>query len=358
MAMSEQKQWAKENYRGVEDSLKTPFSPDFEELDEEGIRHDVRQSIKHGFFAAMCSSTGTTLEEKKKFLEIACDESRGRILVGVNAAVGKIEDCLELLAHGEKAGCTHAFVEYPRNLHAESAEEVYRYLRRLTDATRLPIVLYGYHCPALRHLHSSGILLDVFDRLADVPNVVGMKLTQPINVGAAFELCERLGDRILLGPANLELVPILAKHYRVQWVGQWVVESLQSPEKPYLVEFMNLINRRHLDKAMSLYWRMAPAYKYVHRLQESFLARGSHPWAHINYYHWCVGGNGGLPRAAAHPSEDGAILDADGRKEIRECYRKIGIAPVDAPEEEFVAGKANYAKGVRAKQMTKTPMYR
>ena len=96
MAMSEQKQWAKENYKGVENSLKTAFSPDFEEFDEDGIRHDVQQSIKHGFFAAMCSSTYTMLDEKKRFLEIVCDESRGRILVWVNAALSKIEDCLEL----------------------------------------------------------------------------------------------------------------------------------------------------------------------------------------------------------------------------------------------------------------------
>ena len=133
--MSEQKQWARENYKGVEDSLKTAFSPDFEELDEDGIRHDVRQSIRHGFFAAMCSSTDTTVEEKKRFLEIVCDEGRGRILVGVNAAVSKVEDCLALLGHGEKVGCSHAFVEYPRQLRPESEEDVYRYLRRLVDAT-------------------------------------------------------------------------------------------------------------------------------------------------------------------------------------------------------------------------------
>jgi 4-hydroxy-tetrahydrodipicolinate synthase len=78
------KQWARENYKGVEDPLKTPFSLDFEKLDEDSIRFDVRQSIKHGFFSAKCSSTYTTLEEKKRFLEIACDEGRGLILIGAN----------------------------------------------------------------------------------------------------------------------------------------------------------------------------------------------------------------------------------------------------------------------------------
>ena len=52
------------------------------------------------------------------------------------------------------------------------------------------------------------------------------------------------------------------------------------------------------------------------------------------------------------------MLDASGRKEIRDCYQKIGIAPAEEPEEEFVVGKANYAKGIRAKNLTRTPMYR
>src|ERR1043166_7966190 len=140
--MSEQKDWAREKYRGEEDSPKTAFSPAFAEFAEGGTRHDVRESMRHGFFSAMCSSTDATLAEKKRFLEIVCDESRGRILVGVNAALKNPDECLDLLVHGERVGCTHAFIEYPRSLRAESPEDVYGYLRRLIDATRLPIILY------------------------------------------------------------------------------------------------------------------------------------------------------------------------------------------------------------------------
>ncbi|MFT8243453.1 dihydrodipicolinate synthase family protein [Roseomonas sp. BN140053] len=357
MASSEQKQWAREHYKGVEDSLKTAFTPDFSALDEDGIRHDVRNSIRNGFFAAMCSCTYTTMPEKKQFLEIAADEGRGKILIGINAAIHDLEAGIELMQHGEKVGCTHAFIEYPRHLQPESPDEVYRYLRQLTDATRLPIILYGYHAPALRRFHPSGIVMEVLDRLAEVPNVVGMKFTQVINPASAFEMAERLGDRILFGPANLTLVPPLARHHHVQWLGQWVVESLQSPEKPYLTEFMQLVNAGRLEAAMTPYWQMIPAYNYVHELQRSYLLRGSHPWAHINYYHWCVGGNGGLPRGSSKNSDAVAVLDAKGREEIREQYRKIGIPTTEAPEEEFVVGKANYAKGIRMKDLSRTPLY-
>jgi 4-hydroxy-tetrahydrodipicolinate synthase len=71
-----------------------------------------------------------------------------------------------------------------------------------------------------------------------------------------------------------------------------------------------------------------------------------------------VGGNGGLPRGSAQSSEEAATLDASGRKQIQDCYNKIGIATVEEPEEEFVVGKANYAKGIKAKNLTRTPLYR
>ena len=45
---SEAKQWAKEHYGGLCGTLCPSFTPDLMELDEEGIRHDVRHNIING----------------------------------------------------------------------------------------------------------------------------------------------------------------------------------------------------------------------------------------------------------------------------------------------------------------------
>jgi 4-hydroxy-tetrahydrodipicolinate synthase len=45
---SEAKQWAKENYKGLAGVLSPSFTPDLSELDEEGIRYDVRHNIDKG----------------------------------------------------------------------------------------------------------------------------------------------------------------------------------------------------------------------------------------------------------------------------------------------------------------------
>jgi 4-hydroxy-tetrahydrodipicolinate synthase len=358
MAHSPQKEWAREQYRGVEDSLKTAFSPDFSTLDEDGIRHDVRHSIESGFFSGMCSSTHTTLEEKKRFIDIVVDEAGGRMLVGANVNQASLQDRRALLAHAEAAGCSHAFMGLPRDFLADSEDEVYRYFRELADSTRLPLILYGYNAPPLRRFHPSGMPLRLLDRLADIPNVIGMKLTQPIDIGLAFEVAERVGDRLLLGPANLELVPLLAKHYPVQWVGQWVVSAVQSPETPYLVEFMKLIWEHDFERAMKLYWRISPAYKHVHELQKSFLLAGTHPWGHIAFYHWCAGGNGGLPRHSKDKEADAAAaLDAEGRAKILQCYERSGIVTHNDTLDSFVVGRASYARGVRPADLTATPFF-
>ena len=170
-------------------------------------------------------------------------------------------------------------------------------------------------------------------------------------------LCERLSDRLLVGPVNLDFVPILAKHYGVQWSGQWNVESVQTPEKPYAVELMKHLNAGRFDDAMVVYSRLEPALIAFYELQAPLIVNGGHPWSHMKYFQWCGGGNGGLIRDLHEPVEKVPVLDETARKLIRDTYRKVDITPVDAPEEEFLVGKAAYARGMRAADMKETPAY-
>jgi len=48
---SEAKQWAKEHYKGLDGNVSPSFTPDLEQLDEEGIRYDVQLNISRGFFS-------------------------------------------------------------------------------------------------------------------------------------------------------------------------------------------------------------------------------------------------------------------------------------------------------------------
>jgi 4-hydroxy-tetrahydrodipicolinate synthase len=352
---SERKEWGREYLRGMGNALMPSFTPDFQSLDEEGIRQDVRQSIKHGFTSCTVSAVGANAKQRVRMMEIVREESRGKIETAVIVG-GTADAAIESITEAQKMGCSHALVTYPANANPQTEDEVYAHFRKVIDSTSMGILLYGSPENSLRRFHPSGIPLNVYDRLADHPSVIGMKLTHPMSAGTAFEICERLSDRLVMGPVNLDLLPVLAKNYKnVQWSGQWIVEAVQSPEKPFAVELMDLASKRRMTEAMKVYWQMQPLIQAIYDLQAPLLLHGSHPWAHMKYQQWAVGGNGGL--LPLKPGPYLPVLDPAGRQLIRENYKKAGITPVDRPEEEFLVGKVAYSKGVRASSLSDRPLY-
>ncbi len=362
MNTSEHKQWAKEHFKGFENLFMPSYTPDFKGIDEDGIRHDVRNSIRHGFFSCMCRPIGFENHDMyKRFIDIVCDEAGGKVLTGAMVMTGLIgqEDSLEkdldLLSYAEKAGCSHTFIFLKGSVNPQNEDEFYEAYRQRMDATALPIIFYAPINRSNYRYGPSGVPLNLYDRLADLPNAVGIKLSQPLNLTSTFQILERLGSRLLVSPVNIDFIPILAKHYPVQWSGFWNVEAVQSPEKPYAVELINLLNRGRFDEAIKVYWQLEPALDAFYRLRAPLLLKGGHPWSHMRYFQWCGGGNGGLVPDLNEPNDTVPVLDAAGRELIKDTFRKVGIEPVNAPEEEFIVGKAAYAKGIRPSDMPVIP---
>jgi 4-hydroxy-tetrahydrodipicolinate synthase len=349
---SEKKQWAREHLRGLGSLVMPSFSPDFKTLDEEGVRFDVRHRIKQGFCSTLVSASGATAEQRRRMLEIVREETRGRMLHSVIVG-GAPEAAIGSLQNAAAIGCTHALVTFPDSLRPETEDQVYAHYRQVADASPIAILLYGAPVASLRRFHPSGVPVGVFDRLADHPSVVGMKLTHAMPAGLAFELCERLSNRLLLGPVNLDLFPVLGRHYpNIQWSSQWISDAVQSPERPYGVELLEHIRNRRMDKAMTVYWQMQPLIQLVWDVQAELLP--AHPWQHMKYYQWVMGGNGGL--LPLDGREKVPALDAASRQRIRETCRRVGIA-ADRPDEEFIVGRMAYARGVRASDLKATPLY-
>jgi 4-hydroxy-tetrahydrodipicolinate synthase len=358
---SKHKQWARENYKGMEALLMPSFLPDLQTIDEDGIRIDVQNSIRHGFFSVLCFPVGIgrSLEKHHQIIKVACDEAKGKILVGANIIGKPLADDIEMIRYCEKAGCTHLLIT-PHSipfLRPKTEEDLFKaYVDRIS-ATSLPVILYANVAPHYSKMGPNGIPIGVFDRLADLPNVVAVKVSQPVSLTATYQLCQRVSDRLLVGPTNLDFVPSLAKEFNMQWSGQWNVEALQSPDKRYGVEMMKLFGGGKYNAAMEVYARLEPAHDAFFKLQMPLILKGVHPWAHNKYFQWCVGGNGGLLPDFHYKHNLVPTLDAAQRKIIRETYHGIGIQTTSAPEEEFLVGKAAYARGVRAKDMTETPYY-
>jgi 4-hydroxy-tetrahydrodipicolinate synthase len=132
------------------------------------------------------------------------------------------------------------------------------------------------------------------------------------------------------------MLAVLARNVPMQWTGQWLTDAIQSPQHRFVVDYLTLLSEQREREARELFVRIEPAYRAFADLQRPYLERRAHPWSHMKYYQWCVGGNGGLLR----PNQEGTgPLDAAARASIRATYASIGIVVPD-DDASFDAGRA------------------
>jgi 4-hydroxy-tetrahydrodipicolinate synthase len=337
---SEAKQWAKAHYNGLIGNVSASFTPDLTALDEEGIRHDVRHHINKGMFSFLCETEGSamTFEERKRFVEIACDEAKGKILVCMFTGIDTIEQDIELLKHFEKVGGTHTLLGWPGTFYAKSEEDIYRVTKKVCDATNLCVDLWPKPKFDFGRFHPSHFNPSLIERITDIPNVVSVKAYLVDGIGKWADIQHRVGDKILLQSAEVDEWPITVARYGQQHAGPaaFVIFDEETSENPRVTRLFNLFVQGEFLKAMDLYWELAPI---------TFDARAaafqSYPLG-IKYLQWLTGGNGGMLRQPT------SVLFQRQKDAMRAGLKAAGVTPRE-PEEEFYIGRVNYEKGIRPK---------
>lgn len=333
--------------------------PDLETLDEQAIRLDVRNAIDQGFFSTAVTSVWWDQDDPRwaRLGEIVLDEARGEILVMGTVGSDDVDRDIAAIRQCEKMGFTHLGL-FPVHC-GISQEDLYHAYRRRIEATDLPVSVYagqsrGFVFPGMG---PSGVPLDVLDRIADLPNVVAMKLTQPLCLTTTYAICERIADRILIGPVNLDFVSTLGRTFQIQWSGQWNAESLQVPSNQLACRYVNAVAEKNFNRALEIYREMQPVLDLFYEIQAPLIKGGGHPWQHNKYYAWLGGANGGLLPAFGYAEEQMPTLDAATRQRIRDAFAASGLLPTEAPDEQFVVGRAAWNRGVRARDMVFTPRW-
>jgi 4-hydroxy-tetrahydrodipicolinate synthase len=347
---SEAKQWAKKNYKGLEGVVIPSFSPDLAKLDEEGIRHDVRQNISQGFFSILCcvESCGMSYEERKKFLETVCDEARGKILVSIALMVDTVEADIDMLKHFEKVGGTHALLGYPVQYYPESEEDIYQVTKEVCDSTNLAMDIYPSPKFNFERFHPSTFPPKLLVPMADIENVVAMKSSIYDSPAYAAQCFRLVGDKILVNFPLDSLWPITIPKYGQQWAGGAAYDVWQSPDNPRLVRQFELFMKGEMDKAMEIFWENTPIRNFRAQEMEHYHYGACYHFTLWKYYQWLVGGNGGMLRQPVHRLYE---HDKEGIKAAMKAVGKIKMR--EAPEEEFYVGRVNYAKGARLKRRAK-----
>lgn len=360
-ASTAQRVWARDRLKGLLNLFLPSFREDQRTLDEGAIRHDVRHAVAQGFSGTMPMVNWTPPGDPRweQFLRIVLDEAGNALPVHASLFGRTPADDLPMIRRLEDMGVALFLLA---NTHRPDIAEnaLFDSLRARIEATTLPVMLYAAlgKGRAFAHLGPAGQPLEVYDRLADLPNLVAVKVSQPVTLTSTLQLCDRLGDRLLMGPVNLDFVPLLSRHHHIQWSGQWNGEAVQTPADPLgnrLLEACAAGDTAAVDATMR---RIQPALDHFFGVQAAVIRSGAHPWQHNKFYSWLGGGNGGLLPADAHaPAGAVPVLDQAARDAMRAAFRASGLEPTDAPDEQFVVGRAAWARGVRPGDLPALPSY-
>jgi 4-hydroxy-tetrahydrodipicolinate synthase len=340
---SEAKEWARKNYQGLDGTIPPSFTPDLSELDEEGIRWDVQHNIRKGMFSVLCetSMAAMSFEERKRFMDIVCDEAKGKILVSVTAGIDDVEQDIELLRYFETVGGTHTLFGYPGNFYAQSEEDIYQLTKKICDSVNLCVDFWPKPIFDFGRFHPSAFNPHLVARIAEIPNVVSAKIYIADGFGKMAQVHHLVGDQILQQSGEPEEWCITIPKYHQQWAGpgKYVIYDSEDVTDTRIVKLFNLFVQGDFDKAMELYWELSPI--HMNAMKVGLYQGGG--FVGIKYLDWLAGGNGGMLR------QPGNRLPQRARDAMRSGMRAIGVTPREN-DEEFYVGRVSYEKGIRARK--------
>lgn len=159
--------------KGIVPALITPMTED-ESVDEAGLRTLVDRLVDagvHGLFVLGTNGEFISLseEEKLRIARITVDQAKGRVPVIAGTGAYATRDVVALNRKMEEVGVDAVSVITPYFNGATQAELLTHY-KQIAASTPLPVMLYTIPAKA-----GITLTIDTVRRLADVPNIRGIK---------------------------------------------------------------------------------------------------------------------------------------------------------------------------------------
>ncbi len=236
--------------RGCGTAMITPFNPDGS-LDLTALRAFVDWQIREGIhFLVPCGTTGesVTLEhdEYVAVVRTTVEAAAGRVPVLAGAGGNNTARVTALMR--ELAACgVDGFLSVSPYYNKPTQEGIYQHFRAVAGATPLPVIVYN-----VPGRTGSNILPDTLMRLAEIPNILGVKEASGdiLQIG---EICTRAPGtfRVLSGDDALTL-PVVA-------LGGHGIISVASNEAPGMMSrFVTACLEGRWDEARDWNRRLYP----------------------------------------------------------------------------------------------------
>lgn len=328
---AEAKGWAREVFHGACNVIIPSYTGDLRSLNEAAIRHDVRRNIELGFWGALLvSEAGTTLDEMRRFMEIAVDEADGLHRFLLQGVFDTADDIVTMANDARSLGVNGMLLGHPNSFYPTTPQQLEDYTVDICTATDLAVVLFVVEHSNLRRLDVRGFPADVLERLTRVDTIVAVKYEvgrqQTANTYDTFRRLQH-ADVLLSDPMEFN-APMWVDIFGMQWMGTSNYEYYGS----YVPRLLELLRKGAAQEAMEEYWRIQPARSARSATMSSGGANLVHRYL-WKFQAWLNGYSGGPIRQPAMKLSEGQMkMAADG-------LRKAGIAAADEPFADFFIGR-------------------
>jgi 4-hydroxy-tetrahydrodipicolinate synthase len=241
------------NLKGCGTALVTPFNED-RTVDEAALSALVEWQIAEGIdFIVPCGTTGESAtlsdDEMRRVVEIVLQTAQGRVQVIAGAGGNNTAHVIELAREYERLG-VRGLLSVTPYYNKPTQEGLYQHYRAIAEATRLPIIVYNV--PPRTNVN---LLPDTLIRLAEIPNIVGVKEASG-DISQIAEIVTRAPAefKVFSGDDSMTL-PVIA----VGGVGLISVASNEAPREMTALTRAALEN--NWDEARRLNRRLFPLMK-------------------------------------------------------------------------------------------------
>lgn len=211
--------------KGCGTALVTPFKED-RSIDEDALRRLVEFQITGGIdFLVPCGTTGESAtlndDEQRRVAQIVLEEARGRVPVIAGAGGNDTAHVIKLARQCERLG-VDALLSVTPYYNKPTQEGLYQHFKAIAESASLPLIVYNV--PPRTNVN---ILPDTIARLAEIPNIIGVKEASG-NISQVAEIinCVPPEFKVLSGDDSMTL-PLIA----VGGVGLISVAANETPGK-------------------------------------------------------------------------------------------------------------------------------
>jgi 4-hydroxy-tetrahydrodipicolinate synthase len=242
-------------FKGVFTAVVTPFTTD-DKLDEAAFRNLINFQIENGVQGIVpVGTTGEsptlTFEEHCRVIELAVNESRGRVPVIAGAGSNCTAEAVELAAFAKKAGAA-ASLQVAPYYNKPTEDGFFRHFTAIADQVDLPMIVYNIPGRTGKNIENRTML-----ELAKHKNITAVKEASG-NIVQVMDLIQAKPKdfSVLSGDDNLTL-PIMAMG------GDGVVSVASNLIPAEMSAMVKKAASGQWDEALIMHYSLLPLFKAI-----------------------------------------------------------------------------------------------